>query len=89
MLDELRPHPSYIRHGLAVPSAKISALAEQGDLAFAEPLAITRDRTILDGYARCELARQQGRSLLPCIEHELSEERLCNGYSTGIAEQMV
>lgn len=34
---------------------------------------ITRERTIIDGYARYELARQQGRQSLPCIEHELSD----------------
>jgi len=52
----------------------LSALAEQGDLAFREPLTITRDRTILDGYARVELARHKGRSALPCIEYDLNQE---------------
>jgi ParB-like chromosome segregation protein Spo0J len=49
-------------------------LTQSGDLIFREPLAITRDRTILDGYARWQLARQQGRPTLPCIEHNLTEE---------------
>ncbi len=44
-LDELHPHPSYVRHHFAVSITKLSALAEQGDLAFREPLTITRDRT--------------------------------------------
>jgi ParB-like chromosome segregation protein Spo0J len=34
---------------------------------------VTRDRTILDGHARLELARLQGRATLPCIEYELTE----------------
>jgi hypothetical protein len=34
---------------------------------------ITQDRTILDGYARLELARLQGRATLPCIAYELNE----------------
>jgi len=34
---------------------------------------ITRDRTILDGYARLALARLHGRVTLPCIEYELTE----------------
>jgi hypothetical protein len=38
-----------------------------------EPLVITRDRTILDGYARLALARLHGRVTLPCIEYELTE----------------
>jgi hypothetical protein len=72
-LDDLRPHPSYIRHHLTVSTAQLSALANQGDLAFREPLVITRDCTILDGYARVELARLQGLRTLPCVEYELNE----------------
>ena len=40
---------------------------------FREPLLITLDRTILDGYARWKLARQRGRLTLPCIEYDLPE----------------
>lgn len=72
-VDELHPHPSYVRHHLTVPASKLSALAERGNLVFQEPLVITRERTILDGYARLELARLQGRVTLPCIEYELTE----------------
>jgi hypothetical protein len=72
-VDELHPHPSYVRHQLTVPASKLSALAERGDLAFLEPLMITQDRTILDGYARLELARLQGRATLSCIAYELTE----------------
>lgn len=73
-VDELRPHASYIRHQLTVPASSLSILAEQGELAFREPLVITRGRIVIDGYARWELARLQGRLLLPCIEYELGEE---------------
>jgi hypothetical protein len=72
-LDELHPHSSYVQHHLTVSVCKLSALAERGDLAFREPLVITRDHTIVDGYARWELARLQGRATLPCIEYELTE----------------
>jgi hypothetical protein len=72
-LDELRPHPSYVRHHLTVPASQLSALAQLGNLAFRDPLVITRDRTILDGHARWKLARRQGRLTLPCIEYELTE----------------
>jgi hypothetical protein len=71
--DELRPHPSYVRHNLAVHACQLSAVAELGDLAFREPLVITQDRMILDGFARWTLARLQGRSTLACIEYEMSE----------------
>ncbi len=53
-LNELRPHPTYVRHHLTVPADQLSTLAERGDRAFLEPLAITQDRTIVDGYARWE-----------------------------------
>ena len=72
-VDELRPHPSYVRHQIAVPVPQLSSLVELGDLVFREPLLITQDRTILDGYARRELARRQGRLTLPCFEFNLSE----------------
>ena len=73
-LDELRPHQAYVRHHLAASTARLSSLAEQGDRAFLEPLVITQDRTILDGYARWELARRKGRATLPCLEYDLSDE---------------
>lgn len=72
-LDELHPHPGYVRHHLTVPASQLSALVELGDLAFREPIIITQGRTIVDGYARVELARMQGRLTLPCIEYELTE----------------
>ena len=72
-LGELHPHPSSVRHHLAVPACKLSALAERADLAFQEPLVITQDGTIIDGHARWELARLQGRQTLRCIEYELTE----------------
>lgn len=40
---------------------------------FREPLLITQDRTILDGYARWKLARQRGQLTLHCIKYDLPE----------------
>jgi len=74
-LSELRHHASYVRLRFTVPVSKLSALAEQGEQAFREPLAITRERIVIDGYARWELARLKGRLALPCIEYELTEEQ--------------
>ena len=73
-LDELRPHPSYERHRFTVSSSRLSALAESGDFALHQPLMITRNRTIIDGYCRWELARRQGRATLPCLEYDLTDE---------------
>ena len=73
-VEELRPHPSYGRHRFTVSPSRLSALAESGDFALHEPLMITRNRTIIDGYCRWELARRQGRTTVTCIEYDLTEE---------------
>jgi hypothetical protein len=72
-VDELRPHPSYVRHQIAVPVPQLSPLIELGELAFQEPILITQDGAILDGYDRWMLARRQGRLTLPCFEFDLPE----------------
>jgi hypothetical protein len=71
---ELRAHPCYIRHKLAVPAIKLSALEGLGDFAFSYPLVITRDRFIIDGYGRWELAKRKGRPTVNCIERDLTSE---------------
>jgi hypothetical protein len=71
--QDLRPHPSYARHDLAVSADKLSALRVRGELAFLEHILITRDRTIIDGYALWELAKELKRPTLQCIEYDLSE----------------
>jgi hypothetical protein len=71
---ELRPHPSYIRHQLSVSASQLSALAALGSLAFREPIVVTRNLTIIDGYARFQLAQRQGRETLSCLEYDLTEE---------------
>jgi hypothetical protein len=49
-------------------------LADRGDRAFCDPIVITRDRIVIDGYARWELAKRIGRPMLDCFEYELSSE---------------
>jgi hypothetical protein len=63
-LQELRPHPSYARHGLSVSACKLASLRARGEQAFLEHLPITRDRIIIDGYAHWELAKELKRPLL-------------------------
>jgi hypothetical protein len=72
-INELRSHPSYSRHQLVVPIAKISRLVDHGDQVFRQPLTITHDGIIIDGYAQWELARHLGRVTLSCLEYNLSE----------------
>jgi len=73
-LDELRPHPSYVRHELSVSASQLSALIELGSLAFHQPIVISRKGIVVDGYARWELARRQGRRSILCLEYDLTEE---------------
>lgn len=73
-LDELRPHPTYSRLGLAVSVSQLSALAALDGQALEEPIAITRDGLIIDGYARVERARMLGRTPILCIEYDRTEE---------------
>jgi hypothetical protein len=70
---DIHPHPSILQHGLAPAIAKISILADRGDLAFQEPLTITPDGIILDGFARWSLAKRKGRKELPCIVRPLDQ----------------
>lgn len=72
-VDELRPHHSYVRNHLTVSASQFSALVDLGDLAFREPITITPDRTILDGYGRVKLARSKGRATLLCLVCKLGE----------------
>jgi len=71
---DLHAHASYVRHHLVVPSFKLSRLAEIGELAFRDPILITPDGTILDGYGRWELAKRQGRATLCCREYQLTAD---------------
>lgn len=73
-IDKLQPHPSYVRCRVTVAASQLSALADLGDLAFQDPIVITQDYIIIDGYARLELARRQNRLTLRCIERNLTEQ---------------
>jgi hypothetical protein len=66
-LNELRPHRSYARNKLSVSVSQLSALAALGEFAFRQPVTITKDGSILDGYARWELARRQKRNTILCL----------------------
>lgn len=73
-MDELSPHPSYARLGLVVSPSELTDLAEQGERAFREPLVVTSSRIVVEGYGRWDLARQQGRRTIACIQYELNDE---------------
>ena len=73
-LDELCAHPSYIRHKLSVSALQLSALTELGSLAFQQPIVISRNGTVVDGYARWELARRLGKATILCLAYDLTDD---------------
>ena len=74
LLDQLHLHASYVKHQLSASASQLTALSELGDLAFEQPIIVTKTGTVIDGYARWELARRQGRQSILCLEYELSDE---------------
>lgn len=89
-VGDLRPHPSYARLGIKVQASRLNALLEMGEDAFLFPLIVTSDGIVIDGYARLEVARLQGRTTVECIESHISEEEalrrllLCHRPSPGL-----
>lgn len=73
-LGELRKHPAYTELNLSVSSTQLAALEDLGDFSFEDPLLITREGIIIDGYARRELAERQGVSTLCCVEFDVDED---------------
>jgi hypothetical protein len=68
----------------------LNALIEMGEDAFLFPLIVTSKGIVIDGYARMEVARLQGRTTVECIECNISEEEalrrllLCHRPSPGL-----
>jgi hypothetical protein len=59
---------------MSVSASHLSSLAALGQLAFREPIVISQSGIVVDGYARWELARRQGRPKILCLEYDLTEE---------------
>jgi ParB-like chromosome segregation protein Spo0J len=87
---QLHPHPSYARLGISISSSKLNVLLELGEDAFLVPLLVTSSGYVIDGYARLEVARLQGRATVECIEYDISEEEalrrllLCHRPTPGL-----
>src|SRR5579859_7821086 len=70
---DLKPHPSYAQLGIQVPTSRLNELLELGEDAFIFPLMVTSTGIVIDGYARLEIARLQGRATVMCVEFDVSE----------------
>jgi ParB-like chromosome segregation protein Spo0J len=72
--DTLKPHPSLLKLNLWPTQERLLALEKLGEAIFEQPLLITRENLIVDGYARWRIARSQQRATLLCIECPLTEQ---------------
>lgn len=72
--SRLREHPVYLELRLTVSPLQLSAVRALGDLAFRDPLLVTREGVIIDGYSRKAYADCVGISTLPCVEFDMGDE---------------
>jgi hypothetical protein len=73
-LDWFKKHPAYVELQLAVSPTQLAALKRLGDFVFKDPLLVTRQGVIIDGYARKEYAGRLDVPTLPCVEFDIGEE---------------
>jgi hypothetical protein len=71
-VEDIQPHPSFLRHHLSVSLAELSVVVDAGR-SFQQPLEITQENMILSGYAQWEVARRQNWATVPCLQYELEE----------------
>jgi hypothetical protein len=79
-VSELRPHPSYVKHKLSVRACKIDALDRLGNRAFQDPILVTQDRLIIDGYARWELAKKRGIATILCLVYQRTQDEALRDF---------
>jgi ParB-like chromosome segregation protein Spo0J len=72
--NELRKHPAYAELQLSVSPAQLASIKRLGEPAFKDPLLVTQQGVIIDGYARKEYADSLGISTLLCVELDVSDE---------------
>ena len=71
---ELLPHPGLVKHTLGYSTQELSTLSERGESAYSDPITITHENVILDGYAHWQLAKLQNRESLNCVVRRLNQE---------------
>lgn len=76
--DALKPHPSLLKQDLWPTNERLLALEKLGDAIFEQPLLITQENVIVDGYARWRIAHHQHRDTMLCQVCQLTEQEACN-----------
>ncbi len=70
----LVPHPDLVKHTKGYTTQELSTLNDRGEAAFADPITITHENVILEGYAIWRLATLQKRATLNCIVRHMGQE---------------
>jgi hypothetical protein len=73
-VDALLAHPSFAKHTSGYSTQEISALSDRAESAYLNPLTITQDGYVVEGYAIWQLAKIQHRATVLCIIRNMSEE---------------
>ena len=71
---DLIPHPDLVKHTKGYTTQELTTLTERGEAAFADPITITHENVILEGYALWQLAMLQRRASLTCIVRQMDQE---------------
>lgn len=72
--ETLKPHPSLLKLSLSPTNERLLALEKLGAAIFEQPLLITQEGLIVDGYARWRIALHRKRPTLLCLECRLTKQ---------------
>ncbi len=73
-VDSLVAHPGLLKYTRGFSTQELSVLSERGEAAFADPLTITHENVIIEGYAVWHLAKLRHRVALPCLVRHMDSE---------------
>jgi hypothetical protein len=71
---ELLPHPFLVKYTRGYTTQELSTLSERGEAAFADPVTITHENVIVEGYAIWQLAKLKRRDSLICVVRPMNQE---------------
>lgn len=71
---DLIPHPDLVKHAKGYSTQELSFLSERGESAFADPITITHENVIVEGYAIWQLAILKRRGSLTCTVRHMGQE---------------
>jgi hypothetical protein len=73
-VTDLIPHPHLVKHSKGYTTQELTTLSGRGEAAFADPITITHENVIVEGYALWQLAILRQRKTLTCIVRHMDQE---------------